>query len=204
MAEADLDNNGGVESAISRPVSHAEVVYLQNKFAFVQIINSSATFQSEKVMLHFIASRSGWKIFDYGDAICSSPGQFMYGGEDHISFLKQFLLSSAVPPEKPEDKDTSSGGSGEGGAVISGSGTIVMQTVTTVEDIIDLVLKKNWQGITLINGTPLMKWAMWVLAAEKEIALKGFQPTREDEDRAKRRRRFVEQAERLSAKPRAF
>ena len=51
---------------------------------------------------------------------------------------------------------------------------------------VDLARQKNWAGIEIIDGTELMKWAAWAAAAEKDLAVQGFEPDEEDEKRRRR------------------
>ena len=53
---AGIDIN---EADIFRPISHEDVVYLCNKYPFLQMINSDARFEGE-IIPKFVEAESGW------------------------------------------------------------------------------------------------------------------------------------------------
>lgn len=161
----------------SRPFTHQDIVYLLNKYPFIQIANTLSTFENA-MALKILRADSGWNIMDYGDALCSSAGEYMFGGANYESFIQKILDGRRT------DVD-----SGDDGSVNPGKGTIIKQTYDTTNELIDLAICKGWSGIELIDGTPLMAQFLWLICEEKGVALEGYTPDEQDEANAKRKKR---------------
>ena len=165
------------EKNIFRPITPEDVVYLRKKYPFLQMINTEADFE-EEIVPEFLTSKSGWTIHDYGDAMSSSPGENLFDGWDDKAFL-------AAVTKAEEEEGGEEGGEG-GGIVYPGTGTMIKQMIDTGFDMVNLAIQKNWAGIEIIDGTELMKWAAWAAAAEKDLAVQGFEPDEEDEKKRRR------------------
>lgn len=163
----------------SRPYTPQDLVYILNQHPFIQIVNPDAKFAGE--IKHKITKlASGWNLFDYGDALCSSAGEFMFGGADYLDFIQKILS------DKKTDED-------DGRTTVNpGKGTIIKQTYDTIKEIIDIAISKGWGGIELVDGTPLMTEFLWRLCEESGLTLDGYTPDEEEEANAKRKRRIKE------------
>jgi hypothetical protein len=178
-----LSDLADITDVFREPTSR-DLEYLHDKYPFVQFINPDGLFTEESKIQH-ITAESGWTIVDYGDALCSSPGEFLYQGEDSEKFLTAILAG------EKEDEDGGEGGEKGGGGANPGKGTIIKQTVDTVVDMIKIVLKKGWSGILIINGTPFMKWCSWYLATENHLNVEGFMPSEEEEKKRDRLSKII-------------
>ena len=164
---------GDLPSDIFRPISHQDLIYLLNMHPFIQVINPNGLFE-EDLTPKVLESMHGWKIIRYGnDIICSSLGEFVFNGGDDRMFMKSILGES---------------GTDDGGVAMNppGNGTIVKQTHDTLVEIIDMATNSGWNVMELVDGTPLMKQMLWLLAEEKGLDLKGYQPDEKVEAKAKR------------------
>lgn len=142
-----------------RSIKKEEIEYLLNHCPFLQITNTETTLQDKAFQL--IESQSGWDIHDYGDALSSSPGKFLYGGG---YFRIHF------------DEDE------EGGGIVNpGKGTIVKQAFDTAFDMIEIAKANHWAGIHIIDGNSLMKRAAWIKAQELGMVVENYEPNKEDE-----------------------
>ncbi|OGT33353.1 MAG: hypothetical protein A3C44_03970 [Gammaproteobacteria bacterium RIFCSPHIGHO2_02_FULL_39_13] len=160
-------------------VSNDDILYLAKKWSFLQIVESSGKFKPfDKPEL--ITAQSGWTIINYGDAMATSPGKFLYGG----GF---FRFSS--------DEDEDEGGSG---VVNPKKGTIVKQAFDSAAEMVRLAKELGWDGVQIVDGHPDMQEAVWVEACRIGISADGFVPDTEAE---KKRRRIVSESidEMLSA-----
>lgn len=147
-----------------RHISAADVLYLLDHCPFLRITNTAALPPGETVSLQLVEAKSGWHIHHEGNAMSSSPGEFLFFGGD-------FRIRT------PEDKDQ--GGEGSG-TVNPGKGTVVNQAVMTAFDMVTLAHKLGWEGVRVIDGHPLMVWAAWMQALDLGVALEGYAPTAQD------------------------
>ncbi|MCB1826837.1 MAG: hypothetical protein KDH94_00330 [Coxiellaceae bacterium] len=149
-----------IDIDILRAITPEEVQYLLDHCPFLQIVGPEKKIKKPDVKL--IQSDSGWDIHDYGDAMSSSPGRFIFGGGD-------FRISL-------EGEDDN------GGDVINpGKGTVVNQAWVTAGDMINLAQQKGWKFLTIVDGHAIMKRAAWIKASELGITVDGFEPSLEDE-----------------------
>lgn len=130
-------------------LSKAVLAYLRECYPYLQMISMNAKFE-ESVIPAFTKSSCGWIIHDYGQAMSSSPGKYLYG------------------PGNPELEDEGGGKSG------TGSGTLVRQTVETARAMVELAMQKGWPGIEIISGTDLMQWAAFMVTQEKDYPIAGY------------------------------
>jgi hypothetical protein len=158
-----------------RKLTDAELEYMFDRFTHIQIVTPSnpklPTYNPPKI----INSRSGWAILNYGNAIASSPGDFLfnYAGQPQYEAMKKKTMAS---PSKESDDD-------EGGTDI---GTLSKQRFITAEDIVAEALKNGWDSIHIVDGDPKFIWAIWVHAQEKNIAVTGYKFNKNDQERRER------------------
>jgi hypothetical protein len=169
-----------------RDITHDNVLYLLDKYPYLQIINSDADFEAEEVTLKFLKAKSGWTIFDYGDAICASAGENSHWRANPEEFLRTLLAKyrQQLKAQKGEEAEDDEGA--DAPIITTGTGTLRKQMVDTAEEMILLALKKHWPSVSIIDGTHLMQWAAWMAAKEHKLTLKGFSPGREDEEKRER------------------
>ncbi len=155
-----------------REVTAAEIQYFIDRWPFLQILSMNALDSLEEVEL-LRAKKSNWTILNYGDALASSPGEFLFGGGD-------FRISLS------DDEDD--GDSGDG-IVNPDKGTIWRQAYVTAEEMVTLAKELGWAGIHIVDGNPLMKWAAWMHAMDDKMELTGFKPSKRDQERRERVKR---------------
>lgn len=149
----------------NKPVRHQDLLYLLNKYPFLQIVNTEPDLStSSKVNL--VTTPNGWVIHDYGDAMSSSPGRSLFG------------------PGSPEVEEEG----GEGG---EGGGTIVKQLFDTAQAMVLLAIEKKWAGVQIVDGTALMKWAAWMAAEDNQFPVQGYQPSEQDRQKRNRVKAFL-------------
>lgn len=155
----------------SNQIKHEDVLYLLNHYPFLQIVSSNPSF-GEEVQVKLLKAQSGWTIHDYGDAMSSSLGGLLFG---------DYSAGTKTKPRKKKNNDD------EGG---EGGGTIVNQAVTTAREMILKAIEKGWPGVEIVAGTPLMQWAAWMIAQEKQFSLGGYEPTKQDKAKHERVRKL--------------
>ena len=176
--KADKDVIGNLPiNDVFRPISHRDVVYLLNMHPFIQIINPNGYFEGD-LTPKVVDSLTGWTIIRYGnDIICSSLGKFVFdGGNDHL-FMKSVL------------GERDSGDNGETAMTPTGKGTIIKQTHDVSVEIINMALNSKWNGVELVDGSPLIKQILWLLCEEKGLNLKGYEPDEELKTKTKQEQR---------------
>lgn len=147
---------------ILRSVSAKELLYLIDHCPFLQITDTAMKSISDEPV-KIITAESGWDIHDYGDAMSSSPGRFLFGGGDYRILSK-------------EDEE-----GGEGGSVLNaGKGTIYKQAFDTAVQMVEVALQNGWQGVHVVDGHPNMIRAAWITADRLGMVLEGHEPTQED------------------------
>lgn len=154
-------------------ISKSALAYLRECYPYLQMISMNAQFE-ESITPQFKKSSCGWVIHDYGQAMSSSPGKYLYG------------------PGNPEILEEEGGEGGEG-TTGTGSGTLTRQTVDTAAAMIQLAIDKGWPGVEIISGTELMQWAAWLAAEDRNYPLVGYSPTREGQRKLDRVRKEREQ-----------
>jgi hypothetical protein len=171
---SDIENNENLDAELQqaseklhldldwmRSITPEDLQYLLDHCPFLQIIDTEAHVEPPAPM-EFIRAVSGWDIHNYGDAMSSSPGRFIFGGGDFRIFL--------------EDDDD-----GSGGKILNpGKGTIYKQAIDTAMQMVELAQLHHWQGIQIIDGHSLMKRAAWIKASQLGMSLTGFTPTERD------------------------
>lgn len=191
----DKDNDQDIEQTIQeasdklnididilREIDPKDVQYLLDHCPFLQLVGPEML--PEKVDVKIIQSDSGWDIHDYGDALSSSPGRFIFGGGNFRIYL--------------DDEDDDDGEGGSGGDIINpGKGTVVNQAWLTATDMLLIAQQRGWNFVTIVDGHRIMKRAAWIKGAELGIIVDGFEPTLEDE---RIRERVLESSESFKAR----
>lgn len=155
----------------SRPIKDSDVEFLLKQYPFLQIISTDPALP-EELSVKLLPAKSGWVIHDYGDVLCASPGELMYGD---------------YRDKKEEDE---SGGAGSS-SLTAGKGTIVNQAFLTAQEMIEIAIERGWPSAEIIDGTHLMQWAAWMAAENHEYSLSGFEPSRADKAKRARIQKFV-------------
>lgn len=157
-----------------RAVTPEEIQYFLDRWPYLQILSSNIIDPFEQV--EQVTAKSNWIILNYGDAMASSPGKFLFGGGDYRIGVKR---------KKKEDDDD-----GDGGALVNpDKGTIWRQSFETAAEMAALAKKLGWEGIHIVDGHPNMKWAIWMHAMDAEMSLTGFEPSERDVERRERVKR---------------
>lgn len=150
------------------------LAYLRERYPYLQMISMDAKFE-DAVIPKFKKSSCGWVIHDYGQAMSSSPGKYLYGPGN---------------PEIEEDEGSNGGN--------TGFGTLVRQTVETAKAMVDLAIEKGWPGVEIISGTELMQWAAWFATQEKNYPLIGYSPGQEAKRKLERIKRIQKERGQVS------
>ena len=162
---------GLVEPDVTQ-VRSSDILYLAKHWQFLQIVEGSGAVKPlEKP--EFIEAKSGWTIINFGDAMATSPGKYLYGGG-------YFGIRS-------DDDDEDEGG----GIVNPKKGTIFKQAFDSAAEMIQLAKELGWNGVQIVDGHPDMQRAAWVEACRIGVRLDGYQP---DMIAEKTRRRIVSQS----------
>jgi hypothetical protein len=165
-------------SALNRPVSHAEVQYLVNRYPFLQLINTEPQL-TQVTNPKFITATSGWVIHDYGIALSSSAGKYL------VDTYPSLYTS------QPGEEEGGEEGGGSATGLEPGKGTVVNQAVVTATQMVAIAIEKGWPGVEIADGTYLMKLAAWLAAQDREYTLTGFEPTAKDQAKRQRIRRLA-------------
>ncbi len=152
----------------SKPIRHEDVLYLLRLYPYVQIISSNPQWE-ETIIPQFRRAGSGWLIHDYGQAMSSSPGPYLYG------------------PGNPELGEAKEREGGEGGG---GFFSVTIQGLITAEAMIIWAMEKGWPGVEIISGTEFMKWAIWMVTQDRNYPSLGFEPSEVDKAKHERIRRL--------------
>ena len=172
MSEKDKDIEQTIEEAskklqvdidVLREITPEDIQYILDHCPFLQIVGPETSPQKSDVK--FVQSESGWDIHDYGDALSSSPGRFLFGGGNFRIYLA--------------DEEDEGGGGGD--VINPGKGTVVNQAWTTASEMMLMAQQRSWHFVTIVDGHPIMKRAAWIKATELGITVDGFEPTLEDE-----------------------
>ena len=163
-----------VEELLMLPMTHENILHLLDLCPYLQIVNSESN-SNMTPLPKLIEAQSGWIIYDYGDAMCASPGDLLFS--DNLPD-PPFLYGLGTKAGGAEDDESG-----------TGRGTILKQSVDTAAEMIFLAIQRAWGGATIVEGHPRMKWAAWIMAGDHEYNLSGYEPSAEDVERRKRLRR---------------
>lgn len=166
--------------AWDRPIRHQDVEYLLRQYPFLQIVSTEPTFADEEGT-KLVEIPNGWVVHDYGDAMSTSPGKQLYG--------------PGAPDVKKEDEGGSEGG---------GSGTIIKQGFDAAHSMVLLAVEKQWAGIQIVSGTQFMQWAAWMAAEDRNIPIKGYEPSQADKLKRKRVKEYLGEHDLVEKYTRAF
>lgn len=154
-----------------RPVTQKEIEALLYRCPFLQCIGPELPMEQRYPdEPRFIEAQSGWKIFDYADALSTSFSDLFVGDwKEALSFD----LSEASATESLQIDEADDEGSG-------GQGTLFHQAIITAEEMMEIAHRRGWDAVLLIDGHPLMKRAAWLKANALGVQFNGFEPTDED------------------------
>lgn len=143
----------GVDVDLFRDVTPEEIHYLIDMCPYLQVVDTVLHYIDEPPPdVQFIQAKSGWKIFDYGDAMCSSAGERILGLYDS------------------ERRDEDEGG----------DGTIWHQAIITAAEIVEIAKARGWKGLQIIDGHRIMKRSAWIAALKEGLPVVGYEPSEAD------------------------
>lgn len=160
----------------------SDIKYLYNKFPYLQVVDTRVEVSPPPNPTFIKADPSGWTIFDYGNAMCASPGLLLWGGGD-------FSIETEGDPSTQ--------------VINAGKGTLVNQAYETAIEMIRIADERGWEGLLIVDGHPLMKWAAWVEAYDRGFVIEGYEPLDGDFERRHKLRRKKEEEEELRQKVQA-
>lgn len=163
----------GLDAADIANVRTTDILYLADNWQFLQVVEISGTRETLPTPECIIA-KSGWTIINYGDAMATSPGKWIFRGG--------YFQWTENMDEADDD------GSGGRGIVNPKHGTIHKQAFDSAAEIIQLAQQFGWQGVQIVDGHPNMQRAAWVEACRIGVRLDGYIPDMQAE---KQRRRIV-------------
>lgn len=144
----------GIQEPSITSIRPSDIAYLAERWQFLQVVELS----DEKEPLEkpeLITAKSGWTIINYGDAMATSPGKWIFrGGYWQLSLNE-------------EDE-------GDGGIVNPGKGTIYKQAFDSAAELIQLAQKFEWAGVKIVDGHPKMQEAAWVEACRIGVRMEGY------------------------------
>lgn len=144
----------GMQEPTIEEVRPSDISYLAERWQFLQVVESTGN-QVRLENPELITAKSGWTIVNYGDAMATSPGKWIFrGGYWQISLN--------------EDDDD------DGGIVNPGKGTIHKQAFDSAAEMIQLAQQFEWGGVQIVDGHPNMQEAAWVEACRIGVRMDGF------------------------------
>lgn len=154
---------------LTREITPKELDYMQQKFAFVQILNPHAT--GEYSNIRFIKADSGWVIFDYSNAMSASPGEMLFTDEAYRATEE-----------------------GDFERICTGKGSRIKQIIDTASEMVMIAQQNNWSTVHIVDGHELMKWAIWKAAQDLQqqglqLEVTGYEPP---DKRKKKYQRILE------------
>ena len=161
----------GIHEAGIRDVRSSDILWLAKQWQFLQVVETSGS-RLPLEEPEIIEARSGWSIINWGDAMATSPGKWIFRG-GYFQFVEN------------EDDE------GDGGIVNPRKGTIIKQAFDSAAELIQLAKEMGWDGVQIVDGHPDMQRAAWVEACRIGVKLDGYVP---DVEAEKQRRRIVSQS----------
>lgn len=158
----------GLASVDVTQVRESDILYLAERWPFLQVVESGGHAEALPEP-QILTAKSGWNILNFGDAMATSPGKWIFRG-GYFQWTEN------------QDDD------GDGGIVNPGKGTIHKQAFDSACEVIQLAKEFGWRGVEIIDGHPNMQRAAWVEACRIGVRLDGYQP---DMAAEKQRRRIV-------------
>ena len=147
----------------------------------MRVVNTDAKAKVEESP-KFILAKSGWLIQDFGNALISSPGELLF--QDDVG--DWFLISAG------EESD-----GGEGGDGGDTRGTFTKQVVDTGAEMLFVAIERGWEGVKILEGHPLMQWAAWVMATDRNFKLEGYEPNQQEKNKRDRLRRSASELDEI-------
>ena len=151
-------------------VRDSDILYLAEQWQFLQVVESGGHVEPLPEP-QIITAKSGWNILNFGDAMATSPGKWIFRG-GYFQWT-----------DNQDDQ-----GDGSGGIVNPGKGTIHKQAFDSACEVIQLAKELGWRGVQIVDGHPNMQRAAWVEACRIGVRMDGFVP---DVAAEKQRRRIV-------------
>ena len=165
-----------------RPVTPFEVQYFLDRWPFLQVISTNELPILEEAQV--LTAPNSWVVLSYGDAMASSPGQFLFG---------------AASPQAGHRVDQD--GEGDVTSVPALTGTVWRQAYETCLFMAKMARDLGWEGVYIVDGHPMMKWAIWMAALDHSLTIDGFSPSEQDKERRERvKRSIAEDLKRLQIK----
>lgn len=161
-------------------VTHDQVLYLLDHYPFIQLLNSDPHFENFEGVKVTQASSTGWQIHDLGDALSSSPGEYLY---------QSGTFFGSPPFEQAEGEEAQIE---NGSNILRGQGTIYKKSFLTAQELVTMA-KDRWEGIYIVAGTPYIKWCVWAEAEIAKVSIYGYEPQKADKDRQVRLARYEAQ-----------
>src|SRR3990167_2918354 len=159
-----------------REITDEEIQYFLDRWQFVQILSNNVLDPFSAVKR--VKAKTDWTILNYGDAMATSPGAFLFGGGDYRIGVKR--------KKKKGDDD----GDGDGGDLVNpDKGTIWRQAFETAAEMVELARRMGWEGIHIVDGHAIMKWAIWMHVADAQLTISGYEPSERDAERRERVKR---------------
>lgn len=160
-----------------RALTHEDIQYFLDRWLFVQIVSSNLLDPYPEVKR--VRAKTCWTILNYGDAMSTSPGAFLWGGGD-------FRIGSKRKKSSDQDGEDDNGG---GDLVNPDKGTVWRQAFETAAEMVALAQALGWKGVHVVDGHALMKWAVWMHATDAQLHVSGFEPSQRDVERRERIKR---------------
>lgn len=145
-------------AAETPPITQGEVDWVRDQFPFIQVVTAGNTEATEATLL--ICPESNWNVIDYGNALCSSPGENLF-------------TSGYFRTRKGNEDD-------EGGGIVTPNGTIINQMFTTAQFIVDVAAARNWASLHIIDGSQKMGRYIWIHGTRANIPVTNFTPNKAD------------------------
>lgn len=185
-----------IESIFQQPeISPEQVKALLNLYPFLQIVNGAMD-ESRLDPMQYRTAKNGWRICDYGEAISSSNPVYLDMQDESL------IIKALNEIEDEEDDEGSSGNSGdsEGGSgsvsdddeeldennsyqgprTKKGSGSLISQAFHTAQEMIEIAAAREWEGVIIVDGHPVMKRAAWMACEQHNLSYGGFKPEETD------------------------
>ena len=159
-----------------RPLSEAELQYMFDRFTHIQITTPSDPRLPNYNPPKIVTSQSGWAVLNYGNAISSSPGKYLYNYAGQTQY--QDMKKKKQHFNNAEDNDDDEGG--------TDIGTLSRQRFDTAEDIVQQAIQNGWEVIHIVDGDPTFIWAIWTHAQQNNIAVTGYKFGKAEEERKER------------------
>ena len=150
-----IDSALELDEFIRRGYSKADLIWILDRCPFVQITDALQKAQPLPEVDLVSSASSGWTIYNYGDAMSTSPGRLLFGGYYR------------------DDDDEGSGG-------VQAHGTVVRQRYMAARDMVALTQQCGWGGIYLVDGHPKMMRDIWIEATRQDLSVMGYEPLADD------------------------